>query len=129
MTDINSIPDTLGACADLLLELRTRRLEIQREVDAIKSRETAIKEHIIKSLPESGATGVAGAHAYVSMVPKQVPTVDDWWEVYEYIAATQQFDLLTRKLNTRAVMDRWENDLDIPGVRRYNTTTLSVRKA
>ena len=39
------IPLTLGACADALYTLREQRLLVEKQAEAIKARETAIREH------------------------------------------------------------------------------------
>lgn len=122
------MPETLAACADALYKTREERLELGRKVSELEEIEKMIKEHLINSLPEQEASGVAGKTCRVSLVHKDVPYVKDWQEVYKHISKTGHFDLLGRRLNAKAVEDRWENGDDVPGVETYTTTSVSINK-
>ena len=121
-------PKQMGACADRLFELREKRLEEQKKVDAIESEEKAIKEHIIQNLPKSEASGVAGKLARVTVITKAIPQVKDWESFYKHIKKTGDFDLLQKRLTETAVKERWENGKKIPGVESFNVVTLSINK-
>ena len=121
-------PKQLGMCADLLYQIREKRLEKQKEVDAIETEEKALKEHIIQTLPKSEASGVAGKVARVTVVTKQIPQVKDWDTFYKHIKKTGDFDLLQRRLTDTAIKDRWENGKKIPGVESFNAVTVSLNK-
>lgn len=121
-------PKALGSCADKLFELRNKRLEQQKLVDAIEAEEKALKEHIIQNLPKSEASGVAGKKARVTVVTKEVPQVKDWDAFYKYVAKTKSFDLMQRRLTDAAVKERWEAGKQIPGVEVFKATTISMNK-
>lgn len=121
-------PKAMGACADHLYNLRQKRLEMQKEVDKLTAEESALKEHIINTLPKSEASGVAGKVARVSVVTKQIPQVKDWDAFYKHVKKTGQFDLLQRRLTDAAVKERWENGKEIPGVEHFNAVTVSLNK-
>lgn len=121
-------PKTLAACADRLFELREKRLEEQKKVDAIEAEEKAVKEHLIQNLPKSEASGVAGKLCRVTVITKPVPQVQDWDKFYAYVGKTKSFDLLQRRLTDTAIKERWEAGKKIPGVEPFNVVTLSVNK-
>lgn len=121
-------PKALGSCADKLFELRNKRLEQQKLVDAIEAEEKALKEHIIQNLPKSEASGVAGKKARVTVVMKEVPQVKDWDAFYKYVAKTKSFDLMQRRLTDAAVKERWEAGKQIPGVEVFKAVTISMNK-
>lgn len=122
------MPKTLAACADKLYETREKRLELSRKVAELEEIEKRIKEHLIAQLPEQDASGVAGKTCRISLVHKQVPYAKDWNDIYKHIKKTGHFDLLGRRLNSKAVEERWENGEDVPGVETYTTTTVSINK-
>ena len=122
------MPKTLGACADLVWDLRQRRLEAQRAVDDLAAQESAVREHIIQTLPKSEARGVAWSLCRVTVVTKPVPRVEDWPKFYAYVAKTKAFDLLQRRLTDAAVRERWEAGDKLPGVVEFNAVTLAVEK-
>lgn len=121
-------PKTLGACADLLFELRNKRLAGQKAVDAVEADEKALKAHIIDTLPKSKASGIAGKLARVTVVTKVVPQIKNWDEFTNYVQATSQFDLMQHRLTASAIEERWENGVDIPGVERFNVVSVSINK-
>ena len=121
-------PKQLGSCADKLYELRQKRLEQQKVVDAIEAEEKALKEHIINTLPKSEASGVAGKLARVTVVTNEVPQVEDWDAFYKHVKKTGQFDLLQRRLTDVAIKERWEHGEEIPGVKHFSAVTVSINK-
>jgi hypothetical protein len=121
-------PKAMGACADRLFELREKRLEEQKKVDAIEAEEKAIKEHIIQNLPKSEASGVAGKVARVTVITKQVPQVKDWDVFYKHVKKTGEFELLQRRLTDTAIRERWDAGKQVPGVESFSAVTLSINK-
>mgnify|MGYP001489648579 CR=1 FL=1 len=121
-------PKTMGACADKIYELRQKRLDAQKVVDAIEAEEKALKEYIINTLPKSETTGVAGKLARVTVITKIVPQVKDWDSFYKYVKKNNAFDLVQRRLADKAIQDRWEAGKTIPGVEAFQAVTLSINK-
>lgn len=122
------IPKTIGACADLLYQTRQKRLDAQKVVDALQAEETALKNHIIDTLPKSEATGAAGKLCRVSVVKKEAPQVEDWDKFYAYVKKTGQFDLMQKRLADSAIKERWNDGKKIPGVKVNSYVTVSINK-
>lgn len=97
-------------------------------MDLLQSEESAIKEHIINTLPKSEASGVAGKLARVTIVTKQIPQVKDWDAFYKYVKKTSSFDLLQRRLTDSAIKERWEAGKEVPGVEHFNAVSVSINK-
>ncbi len=121
-------PKTMGACADRLYLLKTKRAEAQRVADELKAEESALKEHVIETLPKSEASGVAGKVARVTVINKEVPQVSNWDLLYKHIKKTGQFELLGRRLSATAINERWEAGKEVPGVGHFKATTISLNK-
>lgn len=124
-----TIPKTLGACADMLYELRDKRLALSRQVDEIKKQETAIANHLIDNLPKSDAKGVVGRVARAVVQTKIVAQVKDWEPFYAFIRKSKDFSLMQRRVNEAAVKERWEAGKAVPGVEPFNVVKVSVTKA
>lgn len=122
------LPKTLGACADQLFTVRQQRLEIQKQIDELQAQESALKEHIINTLPKSEASGVAGKLARVTVVTKQVPQIKDWDAFYKHVKKTGDFELMQRRLADTAIKERWEAGKEVPGVEHFNAVTVSINK-
>lgn len=120
------LPKSLAACADLLYTTRQERLALQKQVDAMQAQETAIREHLINTLPKGEASGIAGKVARVSIVTKTSTRVEDWSEFYAYVKKNDAFDLLQRRLSNPAVMERLDDGEKVPGVVKFNYVDISM---
>lgn len=121
-------PKAIGACADELFKTKAKRLELQREVEALEAKESALKEHIIATLPKSQASGVAGRLARVAIGIKEVPQVKDWSKFYAYVRKHGRFDLMQKRLAEGPVRAMLEEDDVVPGVEVFKTKVVSLNK-
>ena len=122
------VPSSLPLCADLLYSTRIARLELQKQVDELESREKAIRAHLIQTFLGGDATGTAGKLANCALVEKEEPTPEDWEATWKYIAKKKAWDLLQKRLSAPAVKARWENGEEIPGIGHIRVHTISVTK-
>lgn len=122
------LPPSVGRCADLYSDVRTLRLAMEKEVEAVKAREHQIREHIIANLSKSADTGAAGLRFRAQIVMKDVPRAMDWPAIHSYIQKTGRFDLLQKRLGEKAVMDMVEAKEQIPGVEVVHVPDVSITK-
>lgn len=125
------LPKSLGRCADLFHDVRELRLLMEKECAAIKARETEIQEHVIRSLPK-GDTGASGLRYRAQINTDDKPQVSDekggWPALWAHIQKTGDFDLLQKRLGEKAITDRWEQGVAIPGVAVVHVPKLSITK-
>ena len=121
-------PKKLGSCADKLYRLKTSRLAAQKIVDGLEEEEKALKAHIIDTLPKSEASGVAGRLVRVSISKKDVPQVKDWVKFRAYVKKHNAFDLLQKRLSSKAILDRLDDGKKIPGVEMFTAVSVSMNK-
>lgn len=122
------IPKSIGRCADMYRDVRELRLTMEKEVEAVKARESQLKEHIINNLSKSDDTGAAGLRFRAQIVMKDVPRATDWSKVHAYIRETGRFDLLQKRLGEKAVTDMWKDHQQIPGVECVHVPDVSITK-
>ena len=122
------MPRSMGRCADLYSDVRSLRLAMEKEVEAIKAREHEIREHIIANLSKSDDTGAAGLRYRAQIVVKDVPRAVDWPAVHKYIQKSGRFDLLQKRLGEKAVMDMAEQGEAIPGIEVVKVPDVSITK-
>ena len=127
-TKVRKFPMAIGQCADLLYELKAQRAAAQKIVDAIDDDYTALKTHIIKNLPKSKASGVAGKIARVTIISKTCPMVKDWAIFWKHVVTTKGYDLVQRRVSDAAVAARWDDGKVVPGIEKFNITTVSLNK-
>ena len=122
------LPKTLAGCADLLYTTRRARLEMDKQVEAMKARETELRQYLIDNLPVSEATGVAGKVARATIVTKDEPEVENWDSVWEYIRKNKAYDLVQKRISAVAIKERWGNNKVIPGVGHRIVKSVSLNK-
>lgn len=126
------LPKSLGRCADLYHDVRELRLAMEKEVEAVKSRETEIQEHIINNLSKSDDTGAAGLRYRAQVRSETKPQVNEleggWKAVWSFIAKNNRFDLLQKRLAEKAVADMWDAGEEVPGVAKVHVPKLSITK-
>ena len=126
-------PKTLALCADQLYSTREHRLALQKEVDALQSQETSLREHIINTLPKSEATGVAGKLVRVSIAEKIIYQAKDWDGIRAYIIKNQKknpgvWALLNKAVNAKTAGEMWDAGVRVDGLEQLKVRTLSMNK-
>ncbi len=119
------IPKSLAQVADLYFTTMNARLAKQREADALEAQEKLLKNHLIDNLPKSQADGIKGKLVQVSIEVKQRVDVKDWDAFYAHIKKKGEFELLNRAPNMKAIKERWEKNVKIPGLEPVDYKTLS----
>ena len=122
------VPKALGACADLMYQLKQDRLELQRQVEVLAERESILRNHLIENLPKSQAEGITGKLARATITKDIQPRVENWDLVYKYIKKTGSFELLQRRLSTAAVQERWDLGKELPGIGTFTVVKVSLNK-
>lgn len=123
-----TIPKTLGGQIDALYKRRLERLALEKKVKAMKAAEGELHEVILKGIAEQRSTAVRGKLATASAVTKVVGKVADWPALYAWIAKHDAFELLQRRLNNAAWLERAEAS-PVPGVTSETVVELSLTKA
>lgn len=123
------MPQSIGRCADLYHDIREVRLQMEKEVAAIKSRESEIKNHIIDNLSKSDDTGAAGLKYRAQVTTKTKPKLSDWNTFTQWVAANGRFDMLQHRLSDKAIMDFAEQESSMPpGTEKMNVPDVSITK-
>lgn len=121
-------PKKVGTAADMYYEVRQRRLEMQKVVDALKAQETLLKNLIIDEVPKSNASGVAGSIARAQIVPKSTPRTTNWDDFYKYLLRVKRPELLQKRLSVEAITEIWDTGKDVPGVEEFKFKDVSLTK-
>lgn len=123
------VPKSIGRCADLYAQVRDLRRAMDKEVEAVKARETELREHIINSLSKSDDTGAAGLLYRAQIVEKDVVKVSDWQKFHAWIAKNDRFDMIQKRISEKAAED-WveQNKKLMPGTELIHVPDVSITK-
>ncbi len=126
------LPKTLGTCVDNLYKLNQEKAALTKKFNAeekvIKEKIDALEAHVFETFGKQKLEGGLGKVAKVRIIEKDMPTAKDWGKVYNYIVENDAFDLLQKRLSTKAYADRAESEGGIPGIETFRKITLSVTK-
>lgn len=122
------VPKAIGAAADRMYEVRQARYAMQKVVDKLQAEESALSEYLIKNIPKSEASGVAGKAARATINKKSKPRVADWDALWAYVFKTKATDILQRRISDDAINSRWEAKKKVPGVESLEVLTVSLNK-
>ena len=122
------MPGTLGGCIDSLYMLRTKRLAVQRQVDALKANEHELTTRILQLLADAEMDGAKGKRATCSVTKLITAQVDDWEKLYKYISQEGAYDLLQRRVNDAAYRARLDDGIFVPGTQSFPVEKLSLNK-
>lgn len=120
---------SIGKLIDDLYQLRAQRLDIEKQVEGLKSREAETREQIISLLREAGLEAARGEVATASIQYKIKPAVIDWDAVYTYIRNNDMFALLQKRLTTTLWAALQEDGIVVPGTEVQHYQDLSLTKA
>jgi hypothetical protein len=121
-------PKTIGAMADHLYSVRERRLDLDRQSQALKDEETALGEHLLQTFPKQQLEGARGKIGQANVKKKLIPRIDDWDTFYKYLKRTGEFDLLQKRPHEAAFEERWAANKDVPGTSIFEKISVSVSK-
>jgi len=109
---------------------RDLRLEEQRKVDNLKKQETEMQYDIINYLHKNPEiNGLMGTTHKAVLKDTTIPIIEDLTAFQGYIVANDAWDLAQNlRPSAPAIRDRWEDNLEIPGITTAVDTKLSVTK-
>lgn len=125
---MKKFPAKLGACVDMAYTLRAERLEIEKQAEEVKAKESALKDHIIATFSKADIDGAKGKVASASITRSVKGNVKDWPSVWGYIVDHDAYDLMERRLNNKAYRDRLAGGETIPGTEPFDVVSLSLTK-
>jgi hypothetical protein len=117
---------TLSELIDEFVETKNRREVLQNRVTACTERMAVLEKDIMKTMSDAGITQAGSDKASCHMREKQQPAIEDWSQFYDYVAKTNQFELLHKRLSSTAFKERWDAGENIPGTKAISVWDLRI---
>lgn len=108
---------------------REERLELDRRSKEIGELENELKQLIMAHMEEQHVYVAGSPHVTVKLKITPKPTAKDWREVYQYVKDNDAFDILFRRLNEKALIERREQGVEVPGLDWFPVASLSVSRS
>lgn len=90
----------------------------------------AQKQTVLDLMEAQGITStkVPGVAA-LSVTEKEVYQAEDWGQIFEFIHENQMAHIMQKRLSSTAVEELAGMGTEVPGIGKFKTKTLNVRKA
>ena len=122
------------------IELRDRKAQIEKELEAEKAKLTklmdAIEERLKGLMHDTGTKSLKTDHGTAYIAYKDSATVADWDALLDFIVTNENWDLLERRVSKTAVKHLMEEDRNgnytnppPPGVNFVRFETVNVRRS
>lgn len=119
----------LGPLIDKLYETRQKRLDLQKQADALKAQEVEMRQEVLATLRSMGMEKGTGSLATCGITVSIDPVVTDWDEVHNFIRENDRFDLLQKRLSAPAWRGLLETGVLIPGTEQTMVMDVSLTKS
>jgi hypothetical protein len=121
---------TLSAAIDAIAMIDNNMVILQSKVNALEAERALLMVEIRKCMEVANLTEAAGNAARAKITEATVYNVSaeagGWPALWERIRTTGEFDLLQKRLSSRAVRERFDAGDALPGVRPVTITTIKV---
>lgn len=97
-------------------ELREDRLAADKVAAKLKAAEDLYKSFMLEAFKQQKLEGMLIGGRMTGLASKPVATVADKEKFLEYVKSTGDLDLLQFRLSTKAVDERTENEVKVPGI-------------
>jgi hypothetical protein len=106
------------------------RITYDRLSRDLKKDESEAEQLLIDQIRKQNLLNVRCTNLTVSLnAPTMKPHIQDWNKFYEYIEKEHDFSLLERRPSQKAITERWDDGIVVPGVEKYPVFTLSKTRA
>jgi len=117
---------TPAARADFLYGLDKGELKKARDTyNDLDNFAKKLKAWFIQEL-QGQQTGVTGKLGRVEVKQQEVPQVTDWSLLYAHLAKKKEWELLSKAIKATAVVERWEQGKEVPGVGHFTISKVSL---
>lgn len=128
MEDLDPLgADALAKMADEYWRALQERLAADKEAAKLKGYESRLQATLLQQMRMQGMTSIGGKLVRLSLnnEPDYVPVVEDWEKFYAHILSSKDFSLLEKRVGKAAVKERWDSDVQVPGVGKLPVYKLS----
>lgn len=116
--------------AKIYVKIRERRLELEKQVDALKEQQDLVASQMLELCKAQGATSIKTEHGTISKRTNKRYWTGDWESFCNFVKDHDAFALLQQRINN-ANMEQFlqENpDLHPPGLNADVTQTVVIVK-
>ena len=116
----------LSKLADELFKLRARIKTAEAKVKPLKDQAGELEAELQHKMLQAKLQQVATKKVTIAITKSDIAELLDDQAFFAYVAKKKAWDLVRKQVNVGAARLRWEDDLEIPGVRHASRIGLSI---
>ena len=119
-SNINELINELADTRESINSLDEKRKEfVQKKMD--------LESRLVAVMDDQGIERTANDRATISVKTETMPSAEDWDQIYRHILATEQFELLHRRLSAQAFREILALGQTVPVVRSTDVVRINYR--
>jgi seryl-tRNA synthetase len=111
-----------------ILELRTKVSELEAEAEELRVERNTLENNLMEAMASMGVSQLGSSLGTATMQRKVKYALSNWEEFMAYVVETESYDLLQKRISTKAVGERLAADEEVPGIQGVQVFTVSIRK-
>lgn len=124
----NKIPENLGECADMLMNIKNQRTKLKRQDDELKSYAGILNDYVLDLLEKECLTSASGKAGCVTIGTKNRYSVADKEAFLKHVLETEGYDLIGKSVSSAAMSGRAIEGEEVPGVSCFEQTLIKFTK-
>lgn len=118
---------SIGELARLADRIREEKRELERKIKKLGDELEQVKGLILAKLDEQDVDRIAVDGISISKSSNTQPSVEDWDQVYAYIAQHNLFPLLQRRITATLWRELLESGDEVPGITPFVKRDVNIR--
>lgn len=129
---VESREQNIGDLIDELARIRSDADALSASFKAVedeyKAQDQEVCRALITAFREAGLEAGAGSLRRAGMKQEAYYSIEDPEPFYEYVKENDAWDLLTKRVSSKAVKARLKREEDVPGLRIFEKTVVNLSK-
>lgn len=111
-----------------LKAIRAAKAEVEAELKQAKEMEAECEAHVMHLMDLQNLMSFSNELFTIHRRSVNTPQIENYDELIEYIKQEDAWDLLQKRLSSVAARERWDQDIDIPGVSCWVKEDITIKE-
>lgn len=111
-----------------ILDLRSKVSELEAEAEELRVERNTLENNLMEYMSSNGMVQAGSSMGTATMKQQVKYALSNWDEFMKYVVETESFDMLQKRISTKAVGERIAADEEVPGIQGVLVYTVSIRK-
>jgi hypothetical protein len=120
--------NNIDVLIEKILNLRTKVSELEAEAEELRVERNTLENDLMEAMASMGVTQLGSVMGTATMKSATKFAIANWDEFIQYVVETESFDMLQKRISTKAVGERIAAEEEVPGIQGVQVFTVSIHK-